>query len=157
MEAQTLVEQDYKEFTITQLPREQLHQLSALNYELFRERRIINRSNHEVLLILVARLHDIPVGFKIGYGRKNNEFYSAKGGVLPRFRRKKLASRMLDIMIEQAAQRGYHSFVYDTFPNMHKGMAILGFQRGFKLVDAKYNARYSDYQLTLQKRLTAQP
>ncbi|MFW6347327.1 MAG: GNAT family N-acetyltransferase [Cyclonatronaceae bacterium] len=154
MEVQPLIKQDHQEFTITQLPREQLHQLDALNYELFRERRIINRTNHELLIILVARLHDIPVGFKIGYGRKNNEFYSAKGGVLPRFRRRKLASRMLDLMMEQATQYGYRSFVYDTFPNKHSGMALLGFQRGFRLIDAKYNARYSDYQLTLQKRLT---
>lgn len=154
MEVQPLTRQHHKEFTITQLPREQLHQLDALNYELFRERRIINKTNHQVLIILVARLHDIPVGFKIGYGRKNAEFYSAKGGVLPRFRRKKLASEMLDMMMEQAARYGYERFVYDTFPNMHQGMAILGFQRGFRLADAKYNARYSDYQLTLEKRLT---
>lgn len=141
------------DFVITSLPREQLHKLEALNFELFRERRIINRTDHKTLIILVARLHDIPVGFKIGYGRKNNEFYSAKGGVLPRFRRKKLASAMLDIMMRSAAEQHFKTFVYDTFPNMHKGMTLLGLQRDFEVVDAKYNARYSDYQLTLQKDL----
>lgn len=141
------------EFVITRLPREQLHKLEALNYELFRERRIINRTDHKTLIILIAQLHDIPVGFKIGYGRKNKEFYSAKGGVLPGFRRKKLASTMLDVMMRLAAEQQFNTFTYDTFPNMHKGMTLLGLQRDFEVVDAKYNARYSDYQLTLQKNL----
>lgn len=157
MPAEAPSKQHHKEFTITQLHKKDLHTLAALNYELFQEQRIINRTNHAFMVILVARLHDIPVGFKIGYGRSRGEFYSAKGGVMPRFRRQKLASRMLDVMMEIAAREGYRSFVYDTFPNKHKGMAILGFQRGFKLVDAKYNARYNDYQLTLQKQLTPQP
>jgi ribosomal protein S18 acetylase RimI-like enzyme len=143
---------------IKQLPAREINRLDALNYELFRERRIINRTEHPFLVILTANVHDIPVGFKIGYGRKEGEFYSAKGGVLPAYRGMRLAERMLDQMLDIASGAGYSCFTYDTFPNMHPGMLVMGLKYGFKVTWTGYNARYSDYQITLQKILTpAQP
>ncbi len=139
---------------LAKLPKEKLPELEALNFELFRERRIINRTSHKFLVVLAAYCEDIPVGFKIGYGRRNREFYSAKGGVLPQFRRRGLARKMLDRMTEIATENGFETFTYDTFPNMHQGMLILGLNRGFKVSYAGYNTQYSDYQITLTKKLS---
>lgn len=144
-----MYEQDIRPVTIERISKEQLHQIDALNFELFRERRIINRTDHEFLVILTAKVLDIPVGFKIGYGRKDGEFYSAKGGVLPNYRRRKLAERMLDDMIDIATTHQYSTFTYDTFPNNHPGMLILGLNKGFKVSYTGYNTRYNDYQVTL--------
>ncbi len=141
------------EVKLIELPKEQLHKLDALNFELFRERRIINRTSHSFLVVLAVFAGDIPVGFKIGYGRKEREFYSAKGGVLPDFRRRGFAESMLIRMMDLAADAGYNTFTYDTFPNMNRGMLILGLNHGFEVSYAGYNTRYSDYQITLTKKL----
>lgn len=101
------------------------------------------------MVVLGAFIQDIPIGFKIGYGRKEGEFYSAKGGVLPEYRRQKLADAMMYEMIEIAREARFQVFTYDTFPNMNPGMLILGLNYGFKVTYAGYNARYNDYQITL--------
>jgi len=142
------------DITIQKIPSEQLHTLEALNYEIFGERRIINHSHHDFQVILTAKVQHIPVGFKIGYGRNKGEFYSAKGGVLPQYRRMKLADRMFEEMIRIATLHRYTTFTYDTFPNMNPGMLILGLNKGFKVSFAGYNPRYNDYQVTLTKNLS---
>lgn len=138
---------------IERLPREDLNRLAALNFEIFREKRIINHQTHAFLVILAAFAGDIPVGFKIGYGRKQGEFYSAKGGVLPSFRRQKLADTMMQQMLDIAREARFEVFTYDTFPNMNPGMLMMGLNYGFKVTYAGYNARYNDYQITLSLKL----
>ncbi|AXJ01786.1 hypothetical protein CYPRO_2544 [Cyclonatronum proteinivorum] len=145
------------EIRIERLPRKELGRLSELNFEIFREKRIINHKTHPFLVILAAFAGDIPVGFKIGYGRKEGEFYSAKGGVLPGFRRRKLADTMMKQMLEIAREARYEVFTYDTFPNMNPGMLIMGFSYGFRVTYAGYNARYNDYQITLSLKLKDLP
>lgn len=142
-----------KDVRIERLPRHELDRLSALNFEIFREKRIINHQTHPFLVVLAAFAEDIPVGFKIGYGRKEGEFYSAKGGVLPAFRRQKLAESMMHEMIRIAREARFRTFTYDTFPNMNPGMLIMGLNFGFKVTYTGYNARYSDYQVTLSLTL----
>lgn len=148
---------DVRHITIDRISKDDLQRVDALNYELFREKRIINRTDHDFLVILTANVQDIPVGFKIGYGRKDGEFYSAKGGVLPNYRRQKLAEQMLDKMIDIATSHRFSTFTYDTFPNNHPGMLILGLKKGFRVSYAGYNTRYSDYQVTLTMQLNADP
>ncbi|MCH8566637.1 MAG: GNAT family N-acetyltransferase [Balneolales bacterium] len=131
----------------------EIDRFASLNYELFKEKRIINRTNHNFLVSLACIKGDIVIGFKIGYGKEKSTFYSAKGGVLPEFRNKGLAKAMMHEMMSIARKDGFELFEYDTFPNMHAGMLILGLKLGFTVKFAGYNARYSDYQITLQKHL----
>ena len=121
--------------------------IRELNREIFEEDRVINTFDRRDLLMLIASVHDLPVGFKIGYKHSGHTFYSAKGGVLSSFRRRGIARSLLKDMIARVRKRGYQRFIYDTFPNKHPGMAILGMSEGFMLTKADYNALYKDYRL----------
>lgn len=124
-----------------------------LNVAIFDEQRIINTFDREDLLVLLASVGNVPVAFKVGYRENRMTFYSAKGGVLGEYRRCGIARALLFEMMERARERGYKRFAYDTFPNRHAGMAILGFLQGFRLVKADYNPMYKDYRLRLEKKL----
>ena len=132
---------------------EALGLLRRLNVAVFEETHIINTFDHADLVMLVAYLGEEPAGYKIGYGKPRSVFYSAKGGVLPAFRRRGIARRLLQALMREARQRGYQRFSYDTFPNKHPGMAVMGLSEGFRLTRAGYNAHQGDYRLRLEKAL----
>jgi len=89
------------------LKKEQLDLIKPVNRLIFNEERIINTTKHNDLIILRACIKDITVGFKVGYGKKDGLYYSAKGGVLPTYRRMGLARKMLDEMLLR--QNGMHN------------------------------------------------
>ena len=60
----------------------------------------------------------------------------------------------IPILLEEEARRlGYDRFAYDTFPNMHPGMTVLGLREGFEVTAAGYNATYQDYRIRFEKAL----
>ena len=125
--------------------------IRALNMTIFNEERIINTFEREDLLMLLAYVGENPVGFKIGYRQSKYTFYSAKGGVLTAFRRRGIARQLLYDMIEHVRAMGYQRFAFDTFPNKHPGMTILGLEEGFFVAKADYNAAFQDYRLQFEK------
>lgn len=127
--------------------------IRELNQAVFDEERIINTFDREDLTIYLARVEGEPAGFKIGYRQNRFVYYSAKGGVLPEYRRRGIARRMLRTMMEEARRRGYIRFTYDTFPNRDKGMTVLGLNEGFRVVKADFNKTYRDWRLRLETRL----
>ncbi len=127
--------------------------IRVLNEVIFEEQRIINTFEREDLLMLLAYLGDEPAGFKIGYKESRFVFYSAKGGVLPEYRRYGIARRLLEEMMRRAREKGYPRFAFDTFPNRHPGMAVLALTEGFRLTKADYNTLYKDYRLRFEKKL----
>ena len=131
----------------------QLDVVRRLNVEIFEERRIINTLDRPDLLILLAMVGDEPAGFKVGYRENRFAFYSAKGGILPAYRRQGIARHLLHEMISYARAGGYVRFAYDTFPNKHPGMTVLGLAEGFRVVKADYNAMYRDFRLRFEKKL----
>lgn len=138
---------------VEQVGMERLRVIRRLNMTIFDERRIINTFDREDLLMLLALLGEEPVGFKIGYRLRSDTFYSAKGGVLPQYRRRGIARAMLHVMMDCVRDWGYRTFIYDTFPNQHPGMTVLGLSEGFRIVKAGYNAQYDDYRLRFLKEL----
>lgn len=140
-----------KDIEIKKLGRNGFDLIREINFLLFSEERIINQYNNPDTLILTANYHDMIVGFKVGYGRSKNMFYSAKGGVLPEFRRLGIARRLLNYMMLETHRLGYKTFSFDTFPNRHRGMIILGLNEGFQITDAKWNDFYQDFQIHLEK------
>ena len=120
---------------------------------IFDEQRIINTFDREDLMILLAYVGDEPVGFKIGYKESKHTYYSAKGGVLPAHRRRGISRRLLEEMLLRVRRKGYKNFAYDTFPNMHPGMTVLGLTEGFRITRADYNPTYKDFRLRFEKRL----
>ena len=127
-----------------------LDTIRDLNMAIFNEERVINTFDRKDLLMLIAYVRGVPVGFKIGYQQSNNVFYSAKGGVLESFRRQGIARVLLEEMVQQVRRMGYRRFIYDTFPNKNPGMTILGLNEGFKVVKADFNSVYKDYRLQLE-------
>ncbi len=127
--------------------------IQRLNLTIFKEQRVINTFDRDDLLMLLAYIDERPVGFKIGYRESRFVFYSAKGGVLPDHRRRGVARHLLHVMVEHARRSGYVRFAYDTFPNKHPGMTVLGLQEGFRVTRADYNTAYKDYRLRFEKKL----
>jgi GNAT superfamily N-acetyltransferase len=132
---------------IREVPLEQLDLIRRLNVAVFDDEHIINTFDREDLLMLVAWTGDTAVGFKIGYQRDATTFYSAKGGVRDAYRRRGIARALLYAMLDVARARGYDRFLYDTFPNKHPGMTVMGLDEGFRVVQAGYSPRYQDYRL----------
>lgn len=127
--------------------------IRRLNLTIFKEQRIINTFDRDELLMLLAYVDDRPVGFKIGYRESRFVYYSAKGGVLPDYRRLGVARHLLHVMLDHARRSGYTRFAFDTFPNKHPGMTIMGLTEGFRVTKADYNTAYKDYRLRFEKKL----
>lgn len=127
--------------------------IRRLNRAIFAEERIINTFDREDLLMLLAMVGEEPAGFKIGYRENRRIFYSAKGGVLPAYRGGGIARTLLHVMMERVRERGYSVFAYDTFPNMHPGMTVMGLREGFRVTRADFNTKYKDYRLRFEKKL----
>jgi ribosomal protein S18 acetylase RimI-like enzyme len=127
--------------------------IMVLNKEIFGEDRLINSLDHDHLIILLAETASICVGFKIGYNLNSGIFYSAKGGVLSRFRRKGIGKAMIRKMEEIAQNEGYSELRYHTFPTRWPGMLSLGRSEGYDILEATWNPVYNDYQILLSKKL----
>lgn len=132
---------------------DQLDTIRWMNHVIFDEERIINSFEREDLLMLLASVDDEPVGFKIGYRESRQTFYSAKGGVLEEWRRLGISRKLLYAMIEYVRRKGYRTFAFDTFPNKHPGMTVMGLDEGFKVTRADYNPAYKDFRLRFEKKI----
>ena len=128
-------------------------EVQALNDKVFGETRVIFRLDRMDLVFLLAILDGEPIGYKVGYSEDRTTFYSAKGGVLDPYRRHGIARALLYRMQEEARAMGYRTFAFDTFPNKHVGMTILGLLEGFVVTAAGYNSSYRDYRIRLEKPL----
>lgn len=144
---------DYGEVLIEIGSIESLPLIRTLNRQAFDEDRIINRFDRIDLLILLARVRGEVIGFKIGYAESRTTFYSAKGAVDDEWRRRGVARKLLHAMINVVRKKGYKRLAYDTFPNRHPGMTIMGLEEGFRVTAAGYNEQYKDYRLRLEKEL----
>lgn len=132
---------------ISEVGMEQIGTIRRLNVEIFEDSNIIQTFERDDLLMLLARIAGTAVAFKVGYQLDTHTFYSAKGGVHPSHRRKGIARALLHAMLDLVEKRGYDRFVYDTFPNKHPGMTILGLDEGFQVIRAGYSTEYQDYRL----------
>lgn len=139
--------------TIARVGMDALDEIRRLNEIVFGEKRVINQFDRPDLLMLLARHGEEAVGFKVGYGESRTTFYSAKGGVLVPWRRHGVARQLLHAMMDAARAMGYRRFAYDTFPNMHPGMTVLGLSEGFRVTAAGFNATYQDYRIRFEKNL----
>ncbi len=144
---------DKGNITIRRGTTRDLPAVAMLNREIFGEERLINSLDHDYLLLLVAEINAVPIGFKIGYGLESGIFYSAKGGVLPAWRRQGLARSMLGAMETIVQHEGFSELRYHTFPSRWPGMLSLGRSEGYDILEATWNPAYNDYQILLSKKL----
>jgi ribosomal protein S18 acetylase RimI-like enzyme len=142
---------------IREVSLDRLDLIERLNIAIFDEEHIINTFDRDDLLMLVAWSEGTAVGFKVGYQTDDQTFYSAKGGVLNDYRRQGIARALLYAMLNVVEARGYERFVYDTFPNKHPGMTVMGLDEGFRVIRAGYSPRYQDYRLRFELELDPAP
>ena len=138
---------------IERVGRDRLDDARALNEAIFGDRRLIFRLDRTDLVVLVARLSEEPVGYKVGYGEGSAVFYSAKGGVLAAHRRRGIARALLLRMEDEARALGYGRLAFDTFPNQHPGMTVMALAERFEVTAAGFNAAYRDYRLRFERDL----
>jgi GNAT superfamily N-acetyltransferase len=138
---------------IERVGMDRFRDVQALNARIFGDERVIQRLDRPHLTLLLAATDAGLVGFKVGYGESSTTFYSAKGGVLDGYRRGGVARVMLHRMMEEARALRYARFAYDTFPNKHPGMTVLGLAEGFTVTAAGYNPAYRDFRLRFEKGL----
>ncbi|MCH8524173.1 MAG: GNAT family N-acetyltransferase [Balneolales bacterium] len=134
---------------IVKLSLTELDHLRDLNVMLFKEERLITRYDQPDMIALLLKIDGIRAGFKIGYGREDGVFYSAKGGIMPAFRRKGYARKLMIHMMQQAWQAGYQTFRYDTFPKHYREMLLFGLKDGFEVTNTEYYARMNDFRIEL--------
>jgi ribosomal protein S18 acetylase RimI-like enzyme len=139
--------------SIREIPLEAIEAVREMNRIIFREERIINTFERDEVMILEASIDGEPVAFKIGYRESRHTFYSAKGGVMPGFRRRGIAVALLGDMMRRVEELGYRRIAFDTFPNLHPGMTILALAQGFQLTKSDFNSAYREYRLRFEKRL----
>lgn len=140
---------------IVEVGLDRMDVIRDLNRAVFGREHIINSFDHTdlIMLLAVARPGQEAVGFKVGYRQDADVFYSAKGGVCAGWRRRGIARLLLRELMARARRRGYARFAYDTFPNKHPGMTVMGLGEGFRVVRAGYSSRYEDYRLRFEKEL----
>ena len=138
---------------IERVPLARYPELQALNRLVFGDDRVIFRLDRADIVLLLAWVGGEAVGYKVGYAEDRTTFYSAKGGVLDGYRRRGIARALLDRMMDEARALGYRRFAFDTFPNRHHGMTIMGLVEGFTVTAAGYNAAYKDYRIRFEKAL----
>lgn len=138
---------------VERIETDRFDEIRRLNRVVFGEDRVIYRTDRDDLTLLLARVDGEAVGYKVGYGESRSTFYSAKGGVLDGWRRRGIARVLLARMEEEARRLGYARFAFDTFPNKHPGMTVLGLASGYTVTAAGYNAAYRDYRLRFEREL----
>lgn len=146
---QTSPKQISRSIQIELLSVTQIDRIQDMNQILFGEQRIINSFNHKDLIILLLQIDGLRAGFKIGYGQSNKVYYSAKGGIMPVFRRQGFARLLTVEMMKRAQNMGYEKFEFDTFPNRGHEMLIMGLHDGFRITEAGWNNIHNDIRVHL--------
>lgn len=144
---------DLHDVSIREVGLDHLPIVETLNHQIFGDRKVLMRMNREDLTLLLAFVDEDAVGYKVGYMGTEEVFYSAKGGILPPFRRHGIARMLLYEMMKRAREKGYQRFVFDTFPNKHPGMTIMALQEGFRVIQADLNRTYADFCIRFSKKL----
>ena len=104
-------------------------------------------------LSLNAFVDEKPVGFKVGYDRfKDGSFYSWMGGVLPKYRRQKVADTLADKQENWTKERGYASIRLKT-RKKHQAMLEFCIQRGFITIEEMPKIPESESWIWLEKQL----
>jgi GNAT superfamily N-acetyltransferase len=101
----------------------------------FIRRRFLGRYNG---LRLLASLDDRPVGFFLGFELKPDVFFAWLYGVLPEFRRKGIASQLMEAVHAWAHQHEYTTVRFEC-QNQHRAMLILAIRQGYDVAGIRWD------------------
>lgn len=104
------------------------------------------------LVAVLAQSQGKYIGFKLGYERRQHQFYSWMGGVDPKFRRHGIARELMTRQHQTIKELGYRT-VRTITSNQFKPMLILNLQSGFNIIGTQVSQRHNDIRLVLEKNL----
>ncbi len=90
-------------------------------------------------MLQLALLDGVAIGYKLGYRRNREVFYSWLGGVLPEARRRGVARELIERQHAWCRGQGYRSVRTDT-TNVFKQMLLLNLRVGFDVIGTFHDA-----------------
>ncbi len=103
------------------------------------------------LTLLLALEGERAVGFKLGYRRSPDTFYSWLGGVHPQARGQGAARRLMEEQHAWLREQGYRFVTTETF-NRYRDMLLLNIRMGFEVVGTLTTLK-GDTKVILRKPL----
>ncbi len=125
--------------------------LNPMSLDKFKEK----FSDKKNTLILMCRIENELVGFKVGFEQTPGTFYSWLGGVDPSFQRLGVATAMMNSMFDWCRSRGYTSVETKT-TNTNRAMILLNVVSGFDVIDIKPD-KNGVRKILMAKNLTSAP
>jgi GNAT superfamily N-acetyltransferase len=104
-------------------------------------------------LMMLARVGDRPVGFFLGFELKPLVFFAWFYGVLPEFRRKGVASQLMDAVHDWARNNEYDSIRFECH-NQVRPMLHLAIAVGYDIVGMRWDPDRGDNLVIFEKVLT---
>lgn len=109
------------------------------------------RFKDNLYLILIAFWKGEPAGFKVGYQIEKN-FYSWMGGVIPKFRNKRIASELASYQQKWAKENGICKVIMKT-RNKHIPMLQFALADGFYITGIAKRENKMESRLWMEKEL----
>ena len=109
------------------------------------------RLNEKMNLVLIAYWKGNPAGFKIGY-QVNDHFYSWLGGVIPKFRKNKIAEELACFQQRWVKEKGIKIIKMKTH-NKHKAMLQFALSDGFYITGLDKQDNRKESRIFLDKEL----
>ena len=91
-------------------------------------------------------------GFKIGYEKSEEEFYSWIGAVFPQHRRKGTAQKLLSYQEEWAADQGYKSISVKSM-NIYPAMLKMLLNNNYRICDVTKGISLEDLKIHFTKNI----
>ncbi len=115
----------------------------------YEEGEYMKRFKNIMHLILIAYWKGKPAGFKIGY-QVEDHFYSWMGGILPEFRKNKIAKRLASFQQSYLKNMGIDKIRMKT-RNKHKAMIQFAISDGFYITGFEEHKNIDESRILLDK------
>ena len=95
---------------------------------------------------------DELVAYKVGFEKTSRLYYSWIGGVIPKYRRRGIAEKLMKQQHELALKLNY-KFVQTHTKNKFRPMLLLNIKNGFNIVGVYTSTHNNDQKIILEKTL----
>lgn len=102
-------------------------------------------------LMLLAEENEEAVGFKVGY-LEGRHFYSWMGGVVPEYRRRKIAGSLAKEQEAWVQEQGISTIRFKT-QNTFKAMLLFAIKNGFRIIGTVPFEGGEGFKIVLEKTL----
>ena len=119
----------------------------------FFKRRFRGRYN---ILMLLATLDQLPVGFFVGFELKPSVFFAWLYGVDPEFRRQGVATQLMDAVHAWAESHQYAVIRFECH-NQHRPMLHLAISQEYDVVGLRWDADREQNLVIFEKVLSHEP